>query len=442
VHKILLIAKRDYVASVRTKAFVVGLIVAPLLFGGSFLGIALVKGKPDIAVRRVAVVDRTGVAASAVIQQLQEQNNHDLFDKTTGIQVMPRYEFENVTPDGRNPGSQRLALSDRVRQKTLFAFVEIGADAVQPGGKASPGSLLDGFAWYSNEGGFNNTQRWVSGPLNDGLRRVRLERLGIDSRRFHEVLNPVPVENMNLVSKDRNTGRIVEARIQGKLEGFAAPFVLVLLLVMIVLSISGPTLSAVAEDKMQRVFEMLLASTTPLHLMAGKILAATCIAFTSATFYIVTAIAVLGALSITGLAPLQLLPWFFIYLAAEVTMLSAFATALGAACSSPQDAQSLAIIVLLPVMIPLFLIVPVLQQPNGTIAQAASFFPLFTPLLMLMRQASASGVPAWQPYVGLTGVAIATVVISWISSRIFRIAILSQGKTPSLAELVRWGFRS
>ena len=193
---------------------------------------------------------------------------------------------------------------------------------------------------------------------------------------------------------------------------------------------------------MQRVFEMLLSSATPFQLMAGKILSAILVSLTSAAFYVIAAVFVLASMAELGLAPFELLPWFLIYMVVEITMLSAFATAIGTACGSPQDARNLQIVVMLPVMIPVFLMVPILQQPNSTVATMASFFPPFTPLLMLMRQASVGGVPAWQPYVGVTGVLLTTVIIAWISSRIFRVAILSQGKTPSVAELFRWGMLS
>jgi ABC-2 type transport system permease protein len=99
------------------------------------------------------------------------------------------------------------------------------------------------------------------------------------------------------------------------------------------------------------------------------------------------------------------------------------------------------LILMAPVLIPMFLMMPVLQQPNGPLATAASFFPLFTPLLMLLRQATPGGVAAWQPWLGLAGIAAATVVIAWMASRIFRVAILLQGKAPNLPELLRWGIR-
>ncbi len=68
-----------------------------------------------------------------------------------------------------------------------------------------------------------------------------------------------------------------------------------------------------------------------------------------------------------------------------------------------------------------------------------SLFPPFTPLLMLMRQAMPGGVPAWQPWAGLAGVLLWTYAITWAAARIFRIAILMQGKTASFADLFQLG---
>jgi ABC-2 type transport system permease protein len=83
-----------------------------------------------------------------------------------------------------------------------------------------------------------------------------------------------------------------------------------------------------------------------------------------------------------------------------------------------------------------------MQQPNGPISTAMSLFPPFTPMLMLLRQAMpGGGVPAWQPWVGLAGVLAFTLVMVVAASRIFRVAILVQGKTPKMADLVRWAVR-
>jgi ABC-2 type transport system permease protein len=141
------------------------------------------------------------------------------------------------------------------------------------------------------------------------------------------------------------------------------------------------------------------------------------------------------------MVPFSLLPWFYIYLIADVVMLCASAAALGAACSSPQDAQSLAIVLVAPVVIPYFLLTVAMQQPNGVIATAFSLFPPFAPMIMMLRQAMPEGVPAWQPWVALTGIIVWTLATLWVAARIFRVGILMQGKPPRIADMVRWAVR-
>jgi ABC-2 type transport system permease protein len=122
-------------------------------------------------------------------------------------------------------------------------------------------------------------------------------------------------------------------------------------------------------------------------------------------------------------------------------MLSALGAALGAACSAPRDAQQLTPLLILPVMLPVFLLVPLAQQPNGVFATVLSLLPPFTPLVMIMRQAMPGGVPAWQPWVGLIGVVACAFLITWAAARIFRVGILLQGKPPRIGDLLRWAVR-
>jgi ABC-2 type transport system permease protein len=157
--------------------------------------------------------------------------------------------------------------------------------------------------------------------------------------------------------------------------------------------------------------------------------------------YVIAATVAVNVMGLTGLLPLSIIPWFYVYLLSDVIMLCALAAALGACCSTPQDAQNLAIVLLAPVLIPMFMLVPVIQQPNGALATVMSLIPPFTPVIMLLRQAMPAGVPAWQPWLGLVGILIYATVIVWAASRIFRVAILLQGKPPKLAEMARWAIR-
>ena len=442
MYRIFLVAKRDFLAAIRSKPFLFGLFIAPVLFGSGFIGLAVMKAKPDIAPRRIAILDHTGRAAGPICAAILEKNSKELAEKG-GRQKYPPYQCEAVVPDEANLTAQRLELSERIRRRDLFAFLEIGRDAVHAPPiddpeKVPPASRVD---YYGRPGGLDETRGWLSGPVNDALRGVRLAEVGVDRSRFAAILAPATVQTMSLLARDEKTGAIQDAHKNSEAETFAIPFVLMMMLAMMVLMSAGPMLGAVADDKQQRVFEMLLGSASPFELMMGKVLAAVGLTLTSSFFYMAAALLVMQSMALMGIAPLAVLPWFFVYLVADILVLSSLSIAVGSACSSPNDAQHLAMPVLAPTMIPLFLMLPIMQAPNGPLATTMSLIPPFTPLIMLIRQAMPGGVPAWQPWVGLAGVVAWSVFATWAAARIFRIAILVQGKAPKLSDLARWAIR-
>ena len=434
MHRILLIAKRDYLQTVLSKAYLIGLVVLPLMFGGGFLFLSI-GSRGNARDQRVAVVDRTGVSAASVIQAAEESNRKAMFNATNGLQAMPRFIFKEVKPEP-DEAAQLLSLSDRIRSGELFLVLDIAPDALRPSGDAREEVVH----YYTNSTGLNTLGLWLPAAVNDGLRRVRLAQLGVDRARVPDALREVNVVSTNLATKDPATGKVVTGEKRNPIQA-GMPAVLVFLLMMVVLVGSMPNIGAVSEDKMQRVFEMLMVSASSFELMMGKVLAALGASLTSSALYIVGGLMALTGMAMFGLAPLNLLPWFFVYLIADVMILSAFGVALGSVCGSPQDAQHIAFFLIAPVMIPMLMLAPVMQQPNGVLATAMSFIPPFTPVLMLLRQALPGGVPWWQPWLGLVGVIAFAFAAIWAAARIFRIGILSQGKAPKLAELTQWVVR-
>ena len=441
MRRVLLIAKRDYLQTILSKAYIIGLVVVPILIGGSFMVTSLAM-RGSAKEQRVAIIDRTGVVAAAVIQAAEESGRRATLDKAIpnapgGFRVFPRLIFEQVPPES-DENAQLLSLSDRIRRGELVMVLDISADALGPINDDPPKDLV---RIYSNSSGIDQTGISMQSAVNDGLRHVRLTQLGIDPARSPGLLRDVPVESMGLVTRDPATGKIAGAEKKNPVQAVLVPVFLTALLLMVVLLGSAPHLGAVAEDKMQRVFEMLLCSASSFELMMGKVLASLATSLTSSIFYIAGGLLALAGMAVFGLAPLNLLPWFVIYLIADVVMLSAWSVALGSSCSTPQDAQSLAFLLVLPVMVPMLMLTPVMAQPNGTLATTMSFIPPFTPMVMLLRQAMPGGVPWWQPWLGLVGMILFAGAVIWAAARIFRIGILSQGKAPKLAELAQWVVR-
>ncbi|MGA3019354.1 MAG: ABC transporter permease [Bryobacteraceae bacterium] len=453
-HKVLTIAKRDYIATVRTKAFVFGLVVAPILFGGGSIGMSLLKGKPDLKDRRVAIIDHTGVVADALVSAAREKNDRELSDPKTHQQIAPRYVFEVIAPAAAGASGhqdQLLALSDRVRRKRLAAFLEIGKDALRPSKPAGDAADFDlgtnqktdpdtSVSYYTNAGGIDEMRLWLNGPISDGIRLARLAQLGIDIKRNPGLAASVRIDGLSLVERDEKTGEMREARKRSQLE-VLVPVTVAMVLAMIVMVGSAPMLQNVTQDKSQRIVETLLGAVTPFELMTGKVLGSVGVSMTSSLLYVIAGTVAVNALGVAGLLPLTIIPWFYVYLLTEMVMLCALAAALGACCGTPQDAQNLAVVLLMPCIIPLFMLVTVLRQPNGMVATVMSLVPPFTPILMLLRQTMPNGVPEWQPWAGLAGVLVFAAGTVWAASRIFRVAILMQGKPPQLAEMVRWAIK-
>ena len=448
VHKMLTIAKRDYVATVRTKAFIFGLVLAPILFGGGSIGLSFLRTRPDLADRHIAIVDHTGVVADILVSAVREKNERDLFDKETHQQIAARYVFEVITPapDSRD---QLLALSRRVRRKELVAFLEIGRYALLPPKSTDVLAEVVGdkpdrdasVSYYANTGGIDEMRIWLNGPISDAVRLARLAQLGIDIQHNKGLAAAVPIEALSLVERDEKTGEVHGARKRNELAGVFVPFAVALILAMIVMVGTAPMLQNVTQDKSQRIVETLLGAVSPLELMAGKVLGSAGVSVTSSLLYVIAGVVAVNALGIVGLLPLSIIPWFYVYLLADVIMLCSLAAAMGSCCSTPQDAQNLAVVLLMPCIIPLFMLVLVLRDPNGMVATVVSLVPPFTPILMVMRQVMPGGVPAWQPWVGLTGVLAFAALTVWAASRIFRVAILMQGKPPKLADMARWALK-
>jgi len=437
MRKTLLIAKREYLASVKTKGFIIGLLLAPVLMCGGLIAVVVFRGQVDVRDKRIVLVDRSGLLAPALAQAAEKRNADEVHDSKTGKKVKPAYLIESADPQAGDLPAQLLALSERVRNGELHAFIEIGPEVLHPGTNREPARVR----YHAKGAALDDIRRWVERPLNDELRRQRLAAAGIEEAQVQGLFNWVAVEGMGLVTADPNTGEPVEARKSSEVEVIAVPMISVVLMWIMIMMGASPLLGAVMEEKVQRIAEVLLGGAAPFEIMLGKLLGSLGVALTGSVVYLMGTILVLLQLGAIGFFPFHLLPWFLAYVVLAILLVGGNALALGAACNDARDAQNLTMPSILPLLIPMFLLGPVLQEPHSTFATAASLFPPFTPILMMLRQSLPAGVPAWQPWIGLLSVIVFTGVLVYAASRVFRVGLLMQGKPPRLKEILRWAIR-
>lgn len=437
MHRALRFALREYLAAVKTKGFIIGLIIAPIMMSGGAIAFFLLKDRVDTADKRVVIIDRSGVLAPAILEAAEERNAKELFDETSGEKIQPAYLFETVEADETNPTGQRLALSERVRTGELHAFVEIGPSVVHPGEDIESRRI----AYYGRSAAMDDLRGWIQWPVNNSLRAIRLRDAGIDQGQVPDLFHWVTIEGMGLVSVDEATGDVNEAARATPFESLLVPIIFMFLMfLMIMMSVPG-MVQSVMEEKTQRIAEVLLGSIKPFEFMMGKVMGGIAVSLTSSLVYILGGVAFVELMGVQEFVPYRVLPWFFVYMLFAIVMFGAYAAALGAVCNEPKDAQSLTFPAILPAVIPVFVYFPVAKEPLSDFATWMSLIPPFAPTLMILRIATPEPVPLWQPIAGLAGVAAFTLLSVWVGGRLFRTAILMQGTPPKVSNILRWALR-
>ena len=437
MRKILTLARREYKAAVHTKGFVIGLLIAPLFMGGSLIGMALLKDQVDTTDRLIAVVDRSGIVAEVLVEAAGERNTAEVHDEETGKKVKSAYHIEIVDPDGEDPEAQRLELSDRVRSGSLHAFMEIDRYVLHPRGNPDSAKIR----YYGKNTAMDEARRWVEWPINGHLRWRRAEDAGMDQTSVGDLFDWVGAEGLGLVTVDEETGQVRQAKRSSEAGAFAVPFAVLMLMFMMVLMGAVPQLQSVMEEKTQRIAEVLLGSVTPSQLMGGKVLGGLAVSLTASIVYVTLGYLAVKRTDMVDSVPLHIIPWFFSYMVLAIVMMGSIMAALGSTCNEAKEAQSMTPLAMFPVLIPMFVMVPVLTQPNSVFSTYLSLFPLFTPMLMMVRLATQVGIPSWQPVAGMGGMVLFTLVSVWAAGRIFRVGILMQGQPPKLGNIVRWALR-
>jgi ABC-2 type transport system permease protein len=435
VNKTLVIANREFRAIVGTKAFLIAITLMPVLMFGGIAVQKMLQGRVGPAEKKIAVLDGTGALFKILAAAAQSHNEHEILDPASGKQVRPRLVLE-LGPEGKVTDETRFQLSERVRRHEIDAFLEIpaGVDRMPAGGELAVARL------YAENAAMMEEQGWLHSALCNAVRTRRLRAANIDPGPVDRASAPVVVEQLALVARSQG-GAFSKPRETGMGESIFLPFGMMMLMFMTIFLASQPVLESVLEEKSQRIAEVLLGSVNTMQLMAGKLLGGLGGSLTVVVTYASGGLAVAWYFDALHLVPLRIVPWFLVYQILAVLLFGSLFMAVGAACNQLKEAQGMLMPIWLLVMFPLFVWLQVVRDPLGNFSTLLSFVPPATPLLMVLRLSATTALPWWQPAVGILVMLSATWLCVFVAARIFRIGILAQGKTPTLAELIRWAVR-
>jgi ABC-2 type transport system permease protein len=411
------VARREYVARVRSKAFLVSTILGPAIMAGFLVVPTLVMARQRGRPLRVAVLDVEGTLRAAVEESLARR------------EAAGAARFD-VRPPPFAGEEARETLRASVLRGDLDAYVYLPQDAVQRS-----------VAEYHG--------RNVSNMMDIGLVDAAVEEALIGRRLANEGL---PADAVRTVTRkvDLKTVRLTSS---GEREDRGGSFLLSMVLMTILYTAlamwGAAVMNGVIEEKTSRVVEVIVSSVPPWAFFAGKLLGVGAAGLTQfgiwgASLGLLSAWAA-GAAAATGAQMPEVSP---LLLASFVTsfvlgyfLYGALYAAVGATVNSQQEAQSLVFPIMAPLLTAFLFFPAVLGAPDSALSTTLSLVPFFAPLLMFLRVAS-SPPPAWQLAL-CVALSLATIVfVTWLASRIYRVGILMYGKRATLPEIARWARRA
>ena len=220
------------------------------------------------------------------------------------------------------------------------------------------------------------------------------------------------------------------------------PFIAGILYIIVVMTSGGYLMQAVVEEKENRTMEIVITSVTPGQLMTGKIIGNIAIGLTQLVIWLLFGWLglVVGGYFWPVLQdfslPANYILILIVLLLPSFVMISALMAAIGATMTEMREAQQISGMFSISTTIPFYVSSMIMMNPNGTLATVLSFFPLTSPITILMRMGFAV-VPTWQIALNIVLLVIFAVLAIWFAGRAFRMGMLQYGKKLSLKEIFR-----
>jgi ABC-2 type transport system permease protein len=398
-----LIAKREYLERIRTRSFIVMTVLIPVLFGGLVFASAIINGTRGNG-SHIAVVAPDVQFGLDLQAELQSRKSR-------------KFTVDVLSPGGADT---RALLNDELKEKDLDGYLWV---------TSASGKKRSSFEWVPKSKADITTKGAIADAVQTVLTRESLSHSGMGAADVDALLQPIDLDSSQA---GKNDGALTAVGV-----AYAGFFLMYLVIVQYCMNVGR----SILEDKSSRVFEVLLVSTRPSELMAGKVLGVGSVGLTQVALWI--AAAAVGAgytlLSRGATVPLTLAQavYFIIFFLLGYILYAGMGSALAAMTSSQQELQQMNTILMLPIIICSAIIYRVITDSDGTLAKVFSFIPFCSPLIMYTRIAVHQP-PFWQIAIAIAELIVTIYAVLWIASRIYRVGILMYGKRPSLPEILRW----
>lgn len=393
--KTFIVLRNELISTIKRKSFILTLVLLPLIG----LIISLLIGTRDQSSGITSII-------SKLTSSEEENLSIGLLDETKNITEIP-----DDLKDRIKFYTEKEAATLDLDSGIIKAFYFIPGDYVQKG-------EIVVYRPDFNPLSAGNDNYFIETLINTALLSENPEIMNLVSTapKFKtELLSPEP---------QRDPGHQLT---------FFLPYIVTLLFYVVILGSSSMMLNSITNEKSNRVIEILLTSITPMQLLSGKIVGLGLVGLLQTIVWSGTGLFILRlsgrsfALPLEFQLPTSILIWGIIFFILGYVLYASLMAGVGALVSNIKEASQATTILVIPMVIPLALLAPVIENPNGVLAVFLSLFPFTSPVSMMTRL-SAGNVPFWQILIAIILLVFSAYLIVRSVSSFFRAQYLLSGK--------------
>jgi ABC-2 type transport system permease protein len=430
--KIWLITQREYLTRVLNKTFILTTLLTPLGFLIFFIVLGFIMNTGSDKVKKIVVSDKTGILE----RELTSRDNLVFTFKDS-----PLKDLFSLYEKGEIEGILELSSPPDTLQKkyviNYYADDQLGMDEI-----------------FS-----------IEKAIGKKVRNFKLKAQNLDENVIASLDTEVTIEPKT-ITKEKNITSLttIVSSVIGGIVGYALFFIILLY--------GSQVMRSVMEEKINRIIEVLISSVKPFELMMGKVMGVGLVGLTQIGIWIIlipslfflgtlifgidlNAVQTLQANNATEevlnqqdkviqiLAELKSLNWWkilpltLIYFFLGYFAYSALFAAVGSAVGEDiNEAQSLTMPIMLPLIFAVYIGFSAVQAPDSSLAVYASMIPLLSSIVMPVRLPFDP--PVWQIVVSIFSLIVFTIFLVWLAGRIYRVGILMYGKKATFKEIWKW----
>lgn len=456
------VAWREFICTVLTRGFIIGILLPPVIMTGVFaLMPILMNAAPPKTSGKVAVIDRSGKTTEFLRAEFAPEK----------LAAGRRWRSSQVKEQAQKfapPGAMNSAMVNALEPDAALTLEFLGADMsmetardaipkvrnrrdlvpdarlalivipegaiapvrADPAGPENQEPAYVPFELYTTPTLDPEVKEQIERAAKRSIVNTRLASTGLDVASVRKLFAEPAATTLTVTEGGERSTNDKAALL--------VPGAFLFLLWISVFTAGQYLLTTTIEEKSNRVMEVLLSAASPMQIMVGKIFGQMAVGAIIMCLYAGTGVLALAYFSLNHLIDPMKIIYLGVYFLIAFFLIACLMAAVGSAVSDIREAQSLMGPVMIVLVIPMLLWFPILRNPNSTFATVCSFLPPISPFIMVLRLAGSEPVPIWQiPASILVGI-FYVVVAAWGAAKIFRIGVLMYGKPPNFATLIKW----